>query len=42
MEFLIKKHLNNTSLMNAAEKGYLEIVQELLSHKEIDINCKNI
>lgn len=28
--------------MNAAEKGYLEIVQELLAHKEIDINCKNI
>lgn len=28
--------------MNAAEKGHLEIVQELLSHKEIDINCKNI
>lgn len=34
--------LNNTALILASEKGHDEIVKALLSHKDIDINCKNV
>ena len=33
---------NETPLIEAARKGKLEIVRELLTHDEIDINFKNI
>ena len=41
MEFEIN-YLNYTPLIWASEKGYFEIVKELLSQPGIEINCKNI
>ena len=41
MEFLLKI-FNNTVLIRSAELGYLDIVQELLTQEDIDINVKNI
>lgn len=32
----------STALIYAARKGYLEIVQELLSHNGIDVNVQGI
>lgn len=41
MIFLIEK-FNFTALMIAAQEGNIEITQELLSKKDIDINIQNI
>ena len=36
------EQFNNTALILAAKRSSSEIVQELLSRKGIDINCKDI
>lgn len=41
MEFYIE-HLNWTALICASRYGYIEIVQELLSQKDININIQDI
>ena len=41
MEFKLE-YLNATILTFAAFKGYTEIVRELVSRKDIDINIKDI
>lgn len=38
----LKTFLNNTPLILASEKGHDEIVKALLSHKDIDVNIKNV
>ena len=35
-------HINNTALICAAINNQLEVVRELLSHENIDINIKKI
>lgn len=34
--------MDNTKLLKASEIGDLETVKQLLSKKEIDVNCKQI
>lgn len=36
------KRFNNTALICASYNGHIEVVKELLSHKDIDINIKDI
>lgn len=38
----LKKNIYKTALFIASKKGFIEIVEKLISHKEIDINYQNV